>query len=1095
MMRKKILTPVLAFFLFVAGASAINSIESISPNDGYSVHHDNGNIQVDVGVATDTDTVLEFYTDGTFNTSVQPVTGASSTESFSFNLGSPDDIGDHTFSFVLYEQGGDNTVFANPSARTVTIQSDADVTIVENVNPSDGASFSGDSVTYEYRVNGKSGDLKIRSDTCSSSFKQINTQSYSGGFSQVTKSYSKTFTCSETIDWNVEYVGDDGSTTDTFPNSFTLESDANQVSTFNINNPTDLEDFNGDINQEKTVNLEANINSPQGGTVEFLIDGNQVGSDSSFTSGTIDLATHSETLSDGFYNFKARFEGDDGSTTSTSEISFDINDFANRANPSISNPNDGEVITSDSVTFDFGNSGGGDGDVKLYVDGIQEASKSFTSGNTESYSATVFGLSAGSHNFYVEYQGDDGSSTSTSTKSFTIGSPPSIDSISVINSNPQVGNPIDVSYQFSDDLGLKDYQVTVDNPSGSQIASTTGTVSGTSASPQDNGLFTPSTDGTYTIEVTLSDDDNLQTTQTKTVTISSESAPSFNIDKPVNNAEFSTALNQSTSSITFSGNINSDFSGTTKLFVDGSEISSQSLTSGGDTYSFTETVSKGSHTYTIKAVSSASGSVYSSSTPNFDVVDQDQNSPISFDNWTVSGFQDQETATIKITADDSTGVGVANISFKKNSQSFQTVQDNSTIVTFSNQQNNSLEYFATDYNGNTESSNIEYVALDKQSSVNPDLQISPSTPKTGETVTLNASGSEDTDGSITSFSWDLNGDGVYGDATGPVQSKTFAEDGAYTVSVNVSGSSGFSEVETKTVNIQNRLPNPSFNVSTNNLQIEVNASNSSDPDGSISQYQWDWTNNLQFDDSGETATHNFSSDGNYNVKLTVTDNDGDIDTVIKTVSVSSESSDTSPGTGGGGGGGSSSVDATTVFFNSERSETETYTIPFDETVERELVITNTQRREINVNIDRGSSRTCDIIRVQQSFGSDVYGSGGSYDLSEATESFGSVESSNTSILKIDAPTRSEVQEKGLQNITCSFDTVSSYGEAENLEVIVEFNDSLLNRILRFLDSNLLEIPVANMSSADPEVQDRVSVPFWMVLAGILLLVNLYLYRN
>lgn len=1092
--KRKILFIASALLMSVAtGAGQTTQITGIDPADNSEIHHDQ-DITVDVFLEVSTDSVLELYVDGSLVDTRDPIVSASSTESLTINTG-PSDRGDQiTFDTVLYERGGDGTVFSDPSPRTFTVLSDADVTSLSNLNPNDGATLSENTVTYEYSIAGKSGSVDITSDTCTQSGATIHTDSYAGS-SSTTFSYDKTFPCSGTADWQVQYTGDDGSFTNTALDTFTIQQDQALLTTFDIRNPNDNDNLNGDINQEKTVSLEANIDAPEPGTVNFYIDGNNVGSDSSFATDTSTFASHDETLSTGSYNYYAEYVGDDGTSTQTNTVNFEIEDFADRSSLSITNPADGSSFTSNSVTFDYGNSAGGNGDVSLFVDGVQEDTNSYSSGNSESYSTTVSGLSSGSHSFFVQYDGDDGSTTQTTTRNFNIAESPTIVDTTFLNTNPQIGDPINLSLSFSDDSQLSSYDVTVDDPSGNQIASATGSISGTSATPEENNLFTPSVDGTYTASVTVTDSDGLSSSTDTSITVSNEPAPTFNIDSPVNNDQFQTALGQPTSDITFSGNINADFSGNTLLFIDGTQVASQTLSSGGDTYSFTQAVQRGSHTYTVKASSDASGVTYSSSTTNFDVVDQDQTPPISFNNWTFTGFQDQSSATVSISADDNNGVGVENISFRKNGGSLQTVQGNETTVSFVSEGNNTLEFFSTDSNGNVESTNIDYIAFQKQNSLSADLSVNNSNPKTGSTVEFDASGSTDSGGTITGYDWDLNNDGVFNDAVGAIITQSYADNGSRTVSVNVSSDSGFSSVVSETVNVQNRLPNASYSVSVDNLEVNVNASNSTDPDGSISSYQWDWTNDLTFDDSGKIASHNYSSDGNFNLKLTVTDDDGDTDTEIKTVTVSSGSSGTQPPSGGGGGGGDNEVDTTTVYFNSESNVEETVEVPYGQQVERDLFITNTQRREISVDVDRGNSDACELIQVQKNFEEEEFGESGSYQLPEATENFGTLETSVASTVRIDLPSRSVVEERGLTNATCSFDTSASYGQAEDLELTLDFNDSVLNQLLDLLESTVFEVPVANLSVDDPEVQDTVSIRLWMILALLLVALNVYLLRN
>ena len=68
------------------------------------------------------------------------------------------------------------------------------------------------------------------------------------------------------------------------------------------------------------------------------------------------------------------------------------------------------------------------------------------------------------------------------------------------------------------------------------------------------------------------------------------------------------------------------------------------------------------------------------------------------------------------------------------------------------------------------------------------------------TINFDASGSTDADpGDTLSYSWDLNGDGVYGDATGVTASRTYTDRGKVTVSVKVSDNHGASSTSSITI--------------------------------------------------------------------------------------------------------------------------------------------------------------------------------------------------------------------------------------------------------------------------------------------------------
>lgn len=85
--------------------------------------------------------------------------------------------------------------------------------------------------------------------------------------------------------------------------------------------------------------------------------------------------------------------------------------------------------------------------------------------------------------------------------------------------------------------------------------------------------------------------------------------------------------------------------------------------------------------------------------------------PTSSDNWTATGFVSESSVLVELTASD-TDSSVANVSYRVNGGGWGTVSGSSTVVTIDSQGNNTLEYNATDTEGNVESTNTEYVALD-----------------------------------------------------------------------------------------------------------------------------------------------------------------------------------------------------------------------------------------------------------------------------------------------------------------------------------------------------------------------------------------------
>ncbi len=164
----------------------------------------------------------------------------------------------------------------------------------------------------------------------------------------------------------------------------------------------------------------------------------------------------------------------------------------------------------------------------------------------------------------------------------------------------------------------------------------------------------------------------------------------------------------------------------------------------------------------------------------------------------------------------------------------------------------------------------------------------PSSPKTGDQITF-TSGSTDADGSIVSYSWDLNGDDQFGDSGASTAQASFATPGSHTVKLQVTDNSGATDVASVTVQVGNRAPTAAFGFSPQTPgsgdQITF-TSTSTDPDGSIASYAWDTDNDGQFDNGSSASTQaTFAKPGSHPVKLRVTDNNGATDTATVTVQV------------------------------------------------------------------------------------------------------------------------------------------------------------------------------------------------------------------
>ena len=166
----------------------------------------------------------------------------------------------------------------------------------------------------------------------------------------------------------------------------------------------------------------------------------------------------------------------------------------------------------------------------------------------------------------------------------------------------------------------------------------------------------------------------------------------------------------------------------------------------------------------------------------------------------------------------------------------------------------------------------------------------PPFPIAGAGVTF-TSGSTDGDGTIVGYSWDLDGDGIFGDGgfTGPTATATILQN--TNVSLRVTDNLGGTSTLRRTVVI-NTPPVASFTVNPANPlvgQTVTFTSNSKDADrgDSIVSSEWDLTGNGQFSDAtGGIAQKVFTVPGGAIVRLRVTDSRGASSIAAVTIPVS-----------------------------------------------------------------------------------------------------------------------------------------------------------------------------------------------------------------
>ena len=148
-------------------------------------------------------------------------------------------------------------------------------------------------------------------------------------------------------------------------------------------------------------------------------------------------------------------------------------------------------------------------------------------------------------------------------------------------------------------------------------------------------------------------------------------------------------------------------------------------------------------------------------------------------------------------------------------------------------------------------------------------------------ITYDASGSTDGDGTIVQYDWDLDDDGTF-EVTdgGPAQEVPYQGHGTFAVSVRVIDDDGAQDTASTSVDVLSPpiadlvAEPPGGNAP--ELEIIFDASASFDPDGTIVQYDWDMDGDGTFEltDGGTMQTAFYNVGGLYTVNVRVTDNDG-----------------------------------------------------------------------------------------------------------------------------------------------------------------------------------------------------------------------------
>ena len=155
----------------------------------------------------------------------------------------------------------------------------------------------------------------------------------------------------------------------------------------------------------------------------------------------------------------------------------------------------------------------------------------------------------------------------------------------------------------------------------------------------------------------------------------------------------------------------------------------------------------------------------------------------------------------------------------------------------------------------------------------------------GGTILFDASGSTDSDGTITGYAWDLDGDGEFDDGNTPQVSYTYPAKAKVPVRLRVTDSSQLTDIEHKDLPVTQKpvaalSSSPTAPAPLTGETVRLSAAGSSDPDGSIVRHEWRKDANDTWTDTQAVNYRDvtYSRAGTFAAQVRVTDDTGSTDT-------------------------------------------------------------------------------------------------------------------------------------------------------------------------------------------------------------------------
>ena len=381
--------------------------------------------------------------------------------------------------------------------------------------------------------------------------------------------------------------------------------------------------------------------------------------------------------------------------------------------------------------------------------------------------------------------------------------------------------------------------------------------------------------GTYTVSLTVTDDEGLSSSAQDTITVANRD--------PSADFHWSPSSPVAGDTVSFTSDA-SDPEG--RILAERWDLDGDGQFDDDEGSTASRALGAGRHTVSLE-VEDRDGAT-AAITKTVDVVDPPNRAPSAGFDFTPGDPKVLEPITFTSTSSDSDGA-IASLEWDLNNDgNFDDATGAQAQWSFPLAGTYTVRLLATDNEGASAAvtRSVTVAAIPNDAPV-ASFSFAPSSPLTGESVTFTSDSTDD--GALAEEEWDLDGDGTY-EANGSEVQRTYAVADSYTVRLRVTDEFGVQDTTSKTVTVaepRNDPPTVAFQFSPSSPksgEIVTFTSTSSD-DGVIASQEWDFGDDGSIDATGAEVQRVFDAPKSYTVRLRVTDDKGVFRETTKTVAV------------------------------------------------------------------------------------------------------------------------------------------------------------------------------------------------------------------